>query len=42
MSLFRHGLPNGVAVDLRGVDAWHVSEVTESLGRLRCSASSNA
>ena len=35
-------LPNGVAVDLRGVDARHVGEVIESLGRLRCSASTKA
>lgn len=35
-------LPNGVAVDLRGVDARHVSEVLEALGRLRCSASTKA
>ncbi len=35
-------LPNGVAGDLRGVDARHVSEVIESLGRLRCSASTKA
>src|SRR5262245_57216015 len=32
-------LPNGVAVDLRGVDPRHVGEVIEALGRLRCSAS---
>ena len=32
-------LPNGVAVDLRGVDARHVGEVIEALGKLRCSAS---
>lgn len=35
-------LPNGVAVDLRGVDARHVGEVIEALGRLRCSASMKA
>jgi transposase len=35
-------LPNGVAVDLRGVDARHVGEVIESLGRLRCSTSTKA
>ena len=35
-------LPNGVAVDLRGVDARHVGEVIESLGRLRCPASTKA
>lgn len=32
-------LPNGVAVDLRGVDASQVGQVIEALGRLRCSAS---
>lgn len=32
-------LPNGVAIDLRGVQVRHVSEVIEALGRLRCSAS---
>jgi transposase len=32
-------LPNGVSVDLRGVDAGHVSTVIEALGRLRCSVS---
>ena len=35
-------LPNGVAVDLRGVDPRHVGEVIEALGRLRCSASTKA
>lgn len=35
-------LPNGVAVDLRGVDARHLGEVIEALGRLRCSASTKA
>ena len=35
-------LPNGVKVDLRGVDARHVGEVMEALGRLRCSASTQA
>jgi transposase len=32
-------LPNGVALDLRGVDRRHLCEVIEALGRLRCSAS---
>jgi transposase len=32
-------LPNGVAVDLRGVDASQVGQVIEALGRLRCSGS---
>lgn len=32
-------LPNGVAIDLRGVQVRHVSEVIEALGRLACSAS---
>jgi transposase len=32
-------LPNGVALDLRGVDPRHLCEVIEALGRLRCSAS---
>ncbi len=32
-------LPNGVAIDLHGVHAGHVAEVIETLGRLRCSAS---
>lgn len=32
-------LPNGVAIDLRGVQLRHVGEVIEALGRLRCSAS---
>jgi len=35
-------LPNGVAVDIRGVDPRHVSEVIEALGRLRCSVSTKA
>jgi len=35
-------LPNGIAVDLRGVDPRHVGEVIEALGRLRCSASTKA
>ena len=32
-------LPNGVALDLRGVDPRRIGEVIEALGRLRCSAS---
>ncbi|MGN8005964.1 transposase [Acidovorax sp. 22279] len=32
-------LPNGVAIDLRGVELRNVGEVLEALGRLRCSAS---
>ena len=32
-------LPNGVAIDLRGLDSRDVGEVLEALGRLRCSAS---
>ena len=32
-------LPNGVAIDLCGVDLRNVGEVIEALGRLRCSAS---
>ena len=32
-------LPNGVAIDLRGVQVRHVSEVIEALGRLPCFAS---
>jgi transposase len=32
-------LPNGVAIDLRGVELHNVGEVIESFGRLRCSAS---
>jgi transposase len=32
-------LPNGVALDLRGVDPRHIGEVIEALGRLRCSDS---
>lgn len=32
-------LPNGVAIDLRGVELRNVGEVIEALGRLRCSAS---
>ena len=30
-------LPNGVLVDLRGVEPRHIGEVIEALGRLRCS-----
>ena len=32
-------LPNGVAIDLRGVELRNVGEVIEALGRLRCFAS---
>lgn len=32
-------LPNGVAIDLRGIHLCDVGEVLEALGRLRCSAS---
>ena len=32
-------LPNGVAIDLHGIDARGVGEVIEALGRLRCSVS---
>jgi transposase len=32
-------LPNGVAMDLDGVDARHLGAVMEALGRLRCSVS---
>ena len=32
-------LPNGVALELRGVQLRHFGEVIEALGRLRCSAS---
>jgi transposase len=32
-------LPNGVAIDLRGVELRNVDEVIQALGRLRCSAS---
>lgn len=35
-------LPNGVAIDLRGVDLRNVGEVIEALGRLRCSTSTKA
>jgi transposase len=35
-------LPNGVAVDLRGVEPRHIGEVIEALGRLRCSVSTKA
>jgi transposase len=30
-------LPNGVAIELGGIDARHVGAVIEALGRLRCS-----
>jgi transposase len=32
-------LPNGVAIDLGGLDVRHVGQVIETLGRLRCSGS---
>jgi len=32
-------LPNGVAIDLRGLDWQYVGELIEALGRLRCSVS---
>lgn len=32
-------LPNGVSVELRGVDAGQLGELIEALGRLRCSVS---
>ena len=32
-------LPNGVAIDLRGVELHNVGELIQALGRLRCSAS---
>lgn len=35
-------LPNGVAMDFRGVNARNVGEVIEALGRLRCSVSTKA
>jgi transposase len=35
-------LPNGVAVDLRGLQPHNVGEVIEALGRLRCSVSTKA
>lgn len=35
-------LPNGVAIDLRGVDPRYVGQVIEALGRLRCSVSTKA
>lgn len=35
-------LPNGVAIDLGGIDARHVGPVIEALGRLRCSGSTKA
>lgn len=38
----RARLPNGVAIDLCGVDRRNVGEVIEALGRLRCSVSTRA
>jgi transposase len=32
-------LPNGVAIELGGIDARHVGQVIEALGRLQCSGS---
>ena len=32
-------LPNGVAIELGGIDVRHVGQVIEALGRLRCSGS---
>ncbi|MCP5283222.1 MAG: transposase [Rhodoferax sp.] len=32
-------LPNGVALDVGGLDVQHVGQVIEALGRLRCSGS---
>lgn len=32
-------LPNGVAMELRGIELSYVGEMIEALGRLRCSAS---
>ena len=38
----RAHLPNGVAIDLRGLELHNVGEVIEALGRLQCSASKTA
>ena len=35
-------LPNGVAIDLGGIEVRHVGQVIEALGRLRCSGSTKA
>lgn len=35
-------LPNGVAIELGGIDVGHVGPVIEALGRLRCSGSTKA
>jgi transposase len=35
-------LPNGVAIELAGIDMRHVGQVIETLGRLRCSVSTKA
>ena len=32
-------LPNGVAIDMRGVELRHIGEVIEAFGRLACSVS---
>jgi len=34
-------LPNGVAIDLRGVELRHIGEVIEAFGRLACSVSTS-
>ena len=41
MSLQAH-LPNGVELDLRGIQPRNVGDVIEALGRLRCSVSTKA
>lgn len=35
-------LPNGVAIDLGGIEVRHVGQVIEALGRLRCSGLTKA
>jgi transposase len=35
-------LPNGVAIELGGINVGHVGSVIEALGRLRCSGSTKA
>lgn len=35
-------LPNGVAIDLRGLELRNVGDVIDALGRLRCSVSTKA
>ena len=39
--LLQARLPNGVAIDLRGVELRHVGEVIEAFGRLACSVSTS-